>query len=290
MRKELIETKILFVDSSKSSEKSSEDNFTVQIPNKIMTCEEDEYIEVELSEFTCKRDFYAVQNFNKFFSIYHTGTDHSYSLREGNPNVINIDNELKTDFEAEFPGETFTVSFDQYTGKITISATFTGTVPADLALNTNVDNSAFEVIGFTKKNHAFTINGQAVSLTGDRPVNMSGEQNIFLRTSLVSENVNNSLNSGLVLSNILAKFPILSAPYSNITFFNTDHLFTTRINSKNINSFTVRLTNENEDLIGLQSNSMMTFTFRKYRTIKDDAEDYLKQMLEIQRLKFIKKN
>jgi len=119
---------------------------------------------------------------------------------------------------------------------------------------------------------------------------MSGEQNIFLRTSLVSENVNNSLNSGLVLSNILAKFPILSAPYSNITFFNTDHLFTTRINAKNINSFTVRLTNENEELIGLQSNAMMTFTFRKYRVIKDDAEDYLKQMLEIQRLKFIKKN
>ena len=288
---------IVFIDSSKATHFRSNDDFDVDIPNKVMTCDINEHIELEVSEFTCKRDFYAVQSFNSSFSIFYNGADHLYTLTTGNPTATSLDTEIKQDFEAEFStanshsdNEVFSVSFSQYTGRITISSTFSGSVPSDIALNLDVANSAFEVMGFSKKKHNFTINSQSITLTGDRVINVGGETNIFLRTSLVSSNVNNTKNDGLQISNIIAKFPILTAYYSNITFFNTNKLFTSKIISKNLNSFRIRLTNENDELIGLQSNSMMTFTFRKYRKVEDRTEEYLRDIANINKLKMLKKN
>ena len=219
MKVEEVQKLILFIDSAKS-DRRSHDDFDVAIKNKTMEAGEDEYIEMEITEATARRDFYAVQNFNKHFNIYYSSSGKAYSLQEGNPTSATLDTELKNDFQAEFStanghthNETFTVSFSQYTGTITISSTFQGSVPADLALDTNVDNSCFEIIGFSKKRHNFTIDGQNISLTGDLPINVQGEQNIFMHCTLVQGNFQNNTD-GLQNTDLVAKFPILSAPYS----------------------------------------------------------------------------
>tara|TARA_R100000149_G_C5880089_1_gene144888 strand:- start:2061 stop:2960 length:900 start_codon:yes stop_codon:yes gene_type:complete len=296
MKVEEIEKLILFIDSAKSTRRSHDD-FDVDIKNKTLQCNnDDEYIELELTEATARRDFYAVQNFNKHFSIFFSGSDNAFSLQEGNPTSVSIDTELKNDFETAFStasghshNESFTVSFSQYTGRITISSTFQGSVPADLALDTDVENSCFEIIGFSKKKHNFTIDGQNITLTGDLPINVLGEQALFLHCSLVNRNYENN-TEGIQNTDLVAKFPILTAPYSNLTFFNTGRLFTSRISTPKLVGFRIRLTNENNVLIGLQSNFTAILTFRKYRITKDKTELAIKDLIRIERLKMLKKN
>lgn len=296
MKIEEIQKLILFIDSAQSVRRSHDD-FDVEVKNKVMECnDENEYIELEVTEATARRDFYAVQNFNKHFQIYYSSSGKAYSLQEGNPTSATIDTELKNDFQAEFStanghshNETFTVSWSSYTGRITISSTFQGTVPSDLALDTDVDNSCFEIIGFSKKRHTFTIDGQNITLTGDLPINVLGEQNIFCHSSLASSNYSNN-NEGLVNTDLIAKFPILSPPYSNLTFFNTGRLFITRLNTRKLISFRIRLTNENNNLIGLQTNFTAIFTFRKYKIVEDLTEKAIKELIRLERLKMLKKN
>lgn len=287
---------ILFIDSEKSN-RISHDNFDILVKNRTIQCSENEYILMEITEATCRRDFYSVQNYNKHFNIYYSGSGNPYSLTEGNPTSASLDSELKTDFENEFSianghthDESFTVSWSNYTGKITISSTFQGTVPSDLALDTDVDNSCYEIIGFSKKKHNFTIDGQNITLTGDHSINVMGEQNIFMRMNLSNVNYSNNID-GLLDSDIVAKFPILVSPYSNMTFFNTGNLFSSKLMSKKLTSFRIRLTNENNELIGLNSNFTATITFKKYRYVnQDDIKKSIDELIHIQRLKMLKKN
>ena len=291
-----IDRLILFIDSAKSN-RLSHDNFDVVIKNRTMECKDDnEFIMMEITESTMRRDFYAVQNYNKHFDIYYSSTGNAYNLREGNPTSATVDTELKTDFENEFSvanghthNESFTVSWSNYTGKITISSTFSGSVPSDIALDTDVDNSCYEIIGFSKARHSFTIDGQNITLTGDLPINVIGEQNVFMRLTLSNSNYSNN-TEGLVDSDIVAKFPILVAPYSNMTFFNTGNLFNSKIMQKKLNGFRIRLTNENNELIGLNSNFTATITFKKFRIIKDEVKKSIDDLVRLERLKLLKKN
>ena len=286
---------ILFIDSAKSN--GSHDNFDVIVKNKTLECDKDEFLMMEVTEATCRRDFYSVQNYNKHFNIYYSGSGNPYSLTEGNPTSASLDSELKTDFENEFSianghthDEKFTVTFSNYTGKITISSTFTGSVPSDLALDTQVDNSSFEIIGFSKKKHYFSIDGANIRLTGDLPINVIGETDIYMRMNLSNANYSNN-NDGLLDSDIVAKFPILVSAYSNMTFFNTGNLFSSKLMSKKLASFRIRLTNENNQLIGLNSNFTCTLTFKKYRYVnQDDIKKSIDELIHIQRLKMLKKN
>ena len=294
MKVEEVQKLILFIDSAKS-DRRSHDDFDVAIKNKTMEAGDNEYIEMEITEATARRDFYAVQNFNKHFNIYYSASGKAYSLQEGNPTSATLDTELKNDFQAEFStanghshDETFTVSFSQYTGRITISSTFQGSVPSDLALDTNVDNSCFEIIGFSKKRHNFTIDGQNITLTGDLPINVQGEQNIFMHCTLVQGNFQNN-TEGLQNTDLVAKFPILSAPYSNLTFFNTGRLFISRVSAKKLLGFRIRLTNEDNTLIGLQTNFTAILTFRKYKIVEDKTETAIKELIRLERLKMLKK-
>ena len=294
MKVEEVQKLILFIDSAKS-DRRSHDDFDVAIKNKTMEAGDNEYIEMEITEATARRDFYAVQNFNKHFNIYYSSSGKAYSLQEGNPTSATLDTELKNDFQAEFStatghshDETFTVSFSQYTGRITISSTFQGSVPSDLALDTNVDNSCFEIIGFSKKRHNFTIDGQNITLTGDLPINVQGEQNIFMHCTLVQGNFQNNTD-GLQNTDLVAKFPILSAPYSNLTFFNTGRLFISRVSAKKLLGFRIRLTNEDNTLIGLQTNFTAILTFRKYKIVEDKTETAIKELIRLERLKMLKK-
>ena len=295
MKVEETQRLIIFIDSAKSVRKSH-DEFEVFINNRAMECEDDEFINMEITEATMRRDWYSVQNFNKHFNIYYSSSGKPYSLTEGNPTSATLDTELKNDFEKEFSvanghthNESFTVSFSQYRGTITISSTFQGSVPSDLALDTDIDNSAFEIIGFSKKRHSFTIDGQNITLTGDLPINVLGEQSVFMRTTLTNANFGNN-EIGLVDSDIVAKFPILTAPYSNLTFFNTGNLFTSRINQKSLTGFRVRLTNENNVLIGLNSNFTAVITFKKMKKVIDKTKETIEELIRIERLKLLKKN
>lgn len=286
-----VEKQILFIDSDKASIKLSNDDIFIDVNANLMICQdENEYIEVCLSEFTCSRDFYSVDDSNNSFSIYYNGTNHFYQIKNGFPSVLTIDEELKQDLEAEFTGETFIVQYLKYEGKIEISATFTGSVPADLSLNFNVDNSAYKIFGFTKSMHPFNIVGQNISLKGDALVNVGGsKKDIFIRTSLVNTSAENA-SDGVIQGNILGKIPVVVAPLNTISFFDINNeIFRTRISSNTISGFNIRLTTEDVNvLIGLQSNFLMTLTFFKMRFMEDQNTRILNNLYELERMKILR--
>ena len=292
-QKELVESKILFIDSNKALIKNSNDDIVVSVPTKFMQANEDQKIDVELTEFSCKRNFYAVKDTNNAFDIFYNGTSHIYYLTNGNPTALTLDTELKTDFEAEFSGETFAVSFSNYTGKITITSTFSGAVPSDLSLNFNIENSAYQILGFAKNSqNPFTINSQTISISSTQPINVNGEENIFFRCSLVNENFENE-DDKILLTDILAKIPIITSPYSTISFINPSGIFRTTISQKNISEFSIRLTNEDNDLIGLNDNFTATLTFHLHNMKNHNSNkttEILDEILRLEKLKLINKN
>lgn len=292
--KQLVEKKILMIDSDNCSIKLSNDDVLIDVPTVIMNCEnnENEHIEVVLSEFTCNRDFESVDETNNSFSIFYNGIDHIYELDKGFPNVLDLDTQIKQDLEQEFSGETFTIQYLRYEGKIQITSSFTGSIPSDLALNFDIDNSCFKILGFSKTKHNFTIVGQSISLKSDGIINVLGKvKEIFIRSSLVNNNMINTLN-GVDNTNILGKIPVYVAPLNNIIYVDGGaNVFRTKLNVKNIVPFNIRLTTEDPNiLIGLNSNFLMTLTFEKYQEKLNTTEELLQELLEIEKLKFINKN
>ena len=59
---------------------------------------------------------------------------------------------------------------------------------------------------------------------------------------------------------------------------------------KNLCNFRIRLTNETNDLIGLNSNFQCTFKFYKMKIAEVESNEYLKEIRDLERMKVLKKN
>ena len=294
-----VERKIVYIDSNRSTIALSNDDCFFDVNQSIMAVHsDDEYIEVVLSEFSTNRNFYGVNSTNNQFSIRYFGTDHIYTLPTGFPNIFDVNVALKNAFQAEFPDDVFNITYLRYTGKISIDAVIkiTTTFPTDLSLNFNIEHPANEIMGFNREDNPFTINlaSREVSLQSDNPVNVLGnKKELLIRSSLVKDNFENSVDNGLVASDVLAKVPINVQPLENIVY--TDNgglLFRARLSTNQIVGFNMRITDENGDLIGLNSNFLATLSFIRYRRLKEDRDitRKLDDLIEIMRLELIRKD
>ena len=70
---------------------------------------------------------------------------------------------------------------------------------------------------------------------------------------------------------------------------NTGRLFISRVSAKKLLGFRIRLTNEDNTLIGLQTNFTAILTFRKYKIVEDKTETAIKELIRLERLKMLKK-
>lgn len=291
--REVVETKLLFINSDDANIRLSNDDIFVDINTTFMRVQDpdNEHIEVCLSEFVANRNFYSVDDTNNRYSIYYNSTDHFYTLNNGFPNILDINAQLKTALQTEFAGQTFLVSYIRQTGNIRIECDFSGaTPPADLQMNFAVDNSCYREMGFTYNYHPFNIVGTVVDLEGDAPVNVLGERKeVFVRSSLVSQSQSNTLD-GLNNTDLLGKIPISVEPLANIVYQDSGaETYRQPISTKDVLSFNIRLTTSDPNqLIGLKSNFLMLLTFYKMAERRNTTEELLSELVEIERLKFIR--
>ena len=104
-------------------------------------------------------------------------------------------------------------------------------------------------------------------------------------------NLENSSDTGIKTENILGKIVVLTAPYNNINYYDDGGgIFRTKLSTQNLTGFNIRLTDEDNNLIGLNNNFLLTLTIYKMKEVDNVGNDYLKELLDIERLKFIKKN
>lgn len=284
------EVRYIFVDSDEISNKVGNDAVYVEVQQDIMRADErkGEFIDVELISFNCRNDFYQMNDSNNSFGIRNGGTTTTYSLQNGFPSVLSIDNELKTDLEAA-TGQTWNVSYSTYTGKISLSSTYSTTPPADLALDFTVSFSCAKMIGFTDTIYPFTINGNQVSLTAPRVVNLSSRiKALNIRMSLIEDNFE-STTAGLNNSDILATIPVDVAPLQYITLTPQTDAFRTHINSHRVSSFTIRITDSANDLAGLNSGFNMVLKLSRVRGNDTQNTKILGEMLDLQQLKWLSK-
>ena len=284
------EVRYIYIDSDEITNKIGNDAVYVEVQQDIMRADErkGEFIDVELISFNCRNDFYQMNDSNNTFGIRNGGITTTYSLRNGFPSVLSIDNELKQDLESN-TGQTWTVSYSNYTGKITLSSTYTSTPPTDLALDFTVDYNCAKMIGFTQAIYPFTIDGNNVSLTAPRVVNLSSRiKALNIRMSLIEDNYESTSN-GLNDSNVLATLPVDVAPLQYITMNPTTEAFRAHINSHRVNSFTVRITDSQNELAGLNSGFNMVLRLRRVRGSDTQNTALLKEMLELQQLKWLNK-
>lgn len=284
------EVRYIFVDSDEITNKVGNDAVYVEVQQDIMRADErkGEFIDVELISFNCRNDFYQMNDSNNAVGIRNGGMTTTYTLRNGFPSVLSIDNELKEDLEAN-TGQTWTVAYSNYTGKITFSSTYTSTPPADLALDFTVDYSCYKMIGFTNAIYPFTIDGNNVSLTAPRVVNLSSRiKALNIRMSLIEDNYESTSN-GLNNSDVLATLPVDVAPLQYITLTPTTEAFRTHINSHRVSSFTIRITDSENELAGLNSGFNMVLRLRRVRGSDTQNTALLKEMLDLQQLKWLSK-
>lgn len=285
------EVKYLFIDSDEIVNKVGNDEVYVEVQQPIMIADESqgEYIDVELISFSCRNDFYQMNDSNNAFGIRSVGTTTTYTLQNGFPSVLSIDNELKADLETE-TGEIWNVTYSNYTGKITMSSTYTsGFPPSDLALDFTVANSAYKMLGFDSAVYEFNIVGATATLTAPHTVNLGSRiKALNVRTSLIEDNFEGS-SDGIVSSDILGVIPVVVSPLNYIVFDPTTEAFRTHIGSHRVSSFTFRVTDETGILAGLNSGFQATLRFRRMREDNKENTGILREMLDLQQMKWLTK-
>lgn len=286
--------RLLFIDSSKATKFSTHDNYEISFNSGFISYDpKTEDLLMYPVEFSCRRDFYSVNENNNGYSIYYNGQEHFNSLSVGFPSVLSVDNELLTDLKGNFPSANWLIEYDEYKGKINIQGDFgSNTPPADLSLNLNISNSAYEILGFGKGVYPFSKSGNIVNLASSGVVNMRGETDLYIRTSINSNNAEN-LQSGVRGTDTLFKVPIVVSPLNVIGFTDNNKTFLTKVNALEINNLRIRITDENNNLIGLQSNSQMVLAFevvKKEGLFENKALDILNKIFDFFQIKELKKS
>jgi len=284
------EVKYLFIDSDEITNKTGNDEVYIEVQQDIMRADEraGEYIDVELITFNCRNDFYQMTDSNNAFGIRQNTYTTIYTLQNGFPSVLSIDNELKADLETE-TGETWNVTYSNYTGKITLQCNYAGTVPSDLAVDFTVENSAYKMLGFDNDIYAFDVDGSNVSLTAPYTINLSSRiKALNMRTSLIEDNYEGSID-GVVNSDILAVVPVSVSPLNYIVLDPQTEAFRSHIASHRVSSFTFRITDEAGNLAGLNSGFTATLRFRRMRENGNETVNILREMFDLQQIKWLNK-
>ena len=283
-----VETRTIYIDSDNLTNKVGNDEVYIENQIALMRAGIDEYIDVELVSFVARNDFYQMTDSNNAFGIRQNSSTTTYNLTNGFPSVLSIDNELKADLESA-TGETWSVTYSNYTAKITMSATYSGAIPADLALDFSVTNTAALMLGFNSAIYAFSIDGQNVTLTAPNAVNLSSRvKNMYIRTSLIEDQYEANVD-GLDSRDILASIPVDVSPLNYLSFTNNTDSYRSHIKGRVVGSFNVRITNRENELIGLNSGFQIVLRFYKMKRPDDATNMILKRMLDIQELKWLSK-
>lgn len=284
-----IESRTIFIDSNNVSQRIGNDELNITIQDNFMTSQKGEYIDIELVSFSCKNDLYLLTDTNNVLPIVYNSILYTPQLTNGFPSVLSIDNEIKADLES-ITGETWTVSYSQYTGKITMTATFQNN-PTNLALDFTQDNTCAKVLGFENEYYSFTQNGNVWSLSAPFTVSLGSRvRSIYLRCSLIEANYQTA-SVGINNAQILANIPITVAPLQFIEYHDTNSLFRSHITGNAVKSFTLRLTDAQNRNIGL--NSGWTCVLKVKRMLEDtnkDLRELLKKQVDLAEVKFLAKN
>ena len=271
-----------------------------------------ELIKLTMQEASIEYTFYQTENFNNKFLVSEfvfgePEEDREIIIEIGNYNLVTFIVELTRVLNA---GDLYTyiLTYIPNTNQIKYTAIpkIAGTTADNIIFNFNTDfvfdllqfnigESMNEIMGFEVNSVIeFTNTGNNTLETQSTvPITMSpGVENLYVTVANSCGNYGNAnVQNVFSSSNILAKIPVATPPFSTLYFFDLNSNFSTIITNKYLDNLNIFLFNER--FTQIQPRKNWTFTM-KIDIIRPHTEnkttELLKELLNITKLKFMKKN
>lgn len=250
-----------FIKSSNRGENEKTYNFSIDYPDGILTCNGDQYMEINVVSFDMINTMYNIYSANNQFIIRRGTTDTTYTIPEGNYSVKTF---MATMIGLINDGH-LTMSYN------TAQNTYTFYKNGTSQLHYLIPNKIWGLINLMPTT-IYEITSAGLT-TGY--VNLVNYSKIILRTEGINYYYSNIENYGnrnsSTLSNIIfwaCKSDI--EPFKVIKYNNEDagRSFNYKIENKEINNLTLQLRNENNEFITDAPDYLIALQFNFYK--KDD--------------------
>ena len=257
---EKIKTITSFIKSSNRQSNESSYNFSIDYPDGVLTCNSDEYIEINVISFDMINTMYNIYSSNNQFIIRETGVvDITYTIPIGNYSVKTF----MAMMSSLINNPNIIISYN------TAQNTYTFTKKAGITtLYRLIPNKLWTVINMMPATlYEITTTG----LTSGY-INLVNYSKIILRTEGVNYYYSNIENYGKSNSSTLSNIIFWACksdiePFKVIKYNNEDagRSFCYKIENKEINNLTLQLKNENNEFITDAPDYLIALQFNFYK-------------------------
>jgi hypothetical protein len=251
--------------------------------------------------------FYQTEQYNNRFLLIENGVNRIIEIEIGNYNLVTFLTELTIKLKDATSLYNYVISYIPNTNRLKYIATPKPSVPlisivfqynrADVFATTGVDiiESLNEMMGFLDDATivlSLTATANGFTCESTTPISMSpGVQNLYMVINNSCQNyANTSVDNTFSSSNILAKIPIATPPFSTLFFFDINSNFSTIITNRYLDNLSFTLFNEQFTEITPRKN--YSFTIRIDIVVPStniDTKNTLEQILDLKKLSFINK-
>jgi len=250
-----------FIKSSNRATEEKSYNFTIDFPDGVLTCDNNEYMEINVLSFDMINAMYNINNTNNEFIIRRGTTDTTYTIPVGNYSVKTFLQQLTIEGDPHIT-IAYNTAQNTYTFKKNSTSQLHYFIPHKISGLVNMlPTTPYEI----------TTTGLTTGF-----INLVNYNKIILRTEGINYYYSNIENYGLrntaTLSNIIFwKTKSDVEPFQVLKYNNEDggNSFSYKIENKEINNITFLLKNENNEFITDAPEYMLALQFNFYR-IPDD--------------------
>jgi hypothetical protein len=248
-----------FIKSSNRSDNEKSYNFSIDYPDGVLTCNGDEYMEVNVISFDMINTMYNINNTNNQFIIRRGTTDTTYTIPEGNYSV-------KT-FMAMMSGlindVNIIISYN------TAQNTYTFAKKAGITqLHYIIPSKIWGIINLLPTTeYNIPVTGMTTGY-----INLVNYSKIIIRTEGINYYYSNIENYGKPNSSTLSNIIFWACksdiePFKVIKYNNEDagRSFSYKIENKEINNLTLQLKNENNEFILDAHDYLIALQFNFYK-------------------------
>jgi hypothetical protein len=251
-----------FIKSSNRATEEKSYNFSIDFPDGVLTCDNNEYMEINVLSFDMINTMYNINSNNNQFIFRRGTTDTTYTIPEGNYSVKTFMDIMKALINDPHITISYNTAQNTYNFKKNHTSQLHYFIPHKIwGLVNMLPTTPYEITtaGF---NTGF--------------INLVNYSKIILRTEGINYYYSNIENYGLrntaTLSNIIFwKTKSDVEPFKVLKYNNEDggNSFSYKIENKEINNITFLLKNENNEFITDAPDYMLALQFNFYR-IPDD--------------------
>lgn len=194
------------------------------------------YLYMSVQQVTIPYTFYNINSRNNVFSYLVNSTNYfTFLINEGNYNI----NQLISFLKSNMPN--FNIVYSEITGKITFS---TNNLSQFEFLQ---ESTCLELLGFNKN---VLYSSTSSTIISTNVVNLHPIKCINIQSNLNTYNINKAMINN---TNILCCVPILSSPFSLITYSN-DNNFKTNMFVNELSKIHIKLVDQDGNIINLNGN------------------------------------